>query len=468
MSGLDNLPVVSVIIPTYNRADLLRLTVDSVLAQTYPAIEIIVVDDGSTDHTTQVMVQYGNRVTFMKTPTNKGGNAARNLAVSLATGDYFIFLDHDDLMLPTKVERQVQILAARPEIGLVHCGYYYIDEHGNRLDKTGILPEGDVLKELLLSGCFIWSGGPMMRRQCLEAVGDFDDLWSSDYDMWLRVAVAGYPFACIQEPLGAYRILLGSEMSNVFKLEECGYVILDKVFSDPNLPADIAALKDQVYSKRHVWLSCKYYAVGLWDDARRNLAEALRFNVQLLDPPDNLLTVLRDEALDPRITDPVKFMTDVFDHLPPAAESLQPYRSYLLGQIYLGLSLHHFALGNRVEAAVQLAEAIKQSPAILEQPDDFADLLYRFAMRLSAGDPLAFVDTVLQNLPAGAERLAQVRSRVLGNINIGCAFQDYFAGRHSRVVRQVLTGVRYQPSSLKNRGVVSMFLKSLLGRPVRG
>jgi hypothetical protein len=75
---------------------------------------------------------------------------------------------------------------------------------------------------------------------------------------------------------------------------------------------------------------------------------------------------------------------------------------------------------------------------------------------------------VLQNLPAGAERLAQVRSRVLGNINIGCAFQDYFAGRHSRVVRQVLTGVRYQPSSLKNRGVVSMFLKSLLGRPVRG
>lgn len=107
------------------------------------------------------------------------------------------------------------------------------------------------------------------------------------------------------------------------------------------------------------------------------------------------------------------------------------------------------------------------NPAILEQTDDFANSLCYYATRLPAGEPLQYVDTVLQNLPAGAQRLERVRPRVLSEVSVACAFEDYFAGRRWPVVRQVLTALRYRPSWLRNREVVSILVRSLLGLPTK-
>lgn len=467
MPGRDNLARVSVIIPTYNRSSLLRLTVESVLAQTYPNIEIIVVDDGSTDDTTMMMAQYAGRVTYIR-QANQGGAAARNTGIRIATGEYFNFLDHDDLIMPTKIERQVQVLDSRPEVGLVHCGYYYIDESGNLLERVSFLPEGEVLKELICEN-LVWSGGPLVRRQCLDQVGVLNqESWCADLDMWLCIARAGYPFACIQEPLGAYRILPDSEMADVARLEHGVFAVLDKMFADPQLPADVLAVKEQAYGIQRFGISCKYYGAGLWDEAQRNLTEALALRPQLLEHPEDLLHLLCNSALSPRVSDPVKFVVGVFEHLPPGADGLRQYRSQLLGQVYGGLALRNYGTGKIAEAKGQLAEAIALDPAMLEQREDFAKLLGHYALRLPVHAPLLYVDTVLQNLPAGAQRLARVRPRVLSDVNIGYAFQDYFAGRRLLVVWRVLTALRYRPSWLRNRGVVSIFLKSLLGLLTRG
>src|ERR1051325_7839947 len=105
----QNHPLVSVIVPTYNRANLLRETIESVLAQTYPNIELIVVDDGSTDETPELLKQYDDRLAYIR-KQNAGGTAARNTGILAAHGEYLNFLDHDDLFLPTKIERQVKIL----------------------------------------------------------------------------------------------------------------------------------------------------------------------------------------------------------------------------------------------------------------------------------------------------------------------------------------------------------------------
>ena len=105
---------VSIVIPTHNRAGLLRLAVDSALAQTYPQVEVIVVDDGSTDGTAAMVAQYGERVTYLR-QANRDVAAARNTGIRAASGDYLAFLDDDDLILPDKIERQAQVLAARPE-----------------------------------------------------------------------------------------------------------------------------------------------------------------------------------------------------------------------------------------------------------------------------------------------------------------------------------------------------------------
>jgi glycosyltransferase involved in cell wall biosynthesis len=462
-NGADShLPRVSVIIPTHNRSKLLRVAIESVLAQTYPNIEAIVVDDGSTDDTVVMMAQYAGRVTYLK-QTNQDVAAARNTGIRAASGEYLTFLDDDDLILPTKIERQVQILASRPAVGLVHCGYYHIDEAGNRVDKMVFLPEGEVLKELVCRN-FIWAGAPLLRRQCIEWVGPFDEeipAISADWDMWLRIAQAGFLFACVQEPLGAYRIQRDSMLANVAKLEQATVAIFDKVFARPaSLPADVVAVKNQAYGIWRLWIGCRYYAAGRWDDARRNLSESFILHPQLLEDQAEFNQILCNEALDIRVDDPFRFINGVLEHLPPAAEAIRPYRLYLLSRVHTGLALHNYSRGNMAAAKRQLVNAIALYPTMLDQPEEFARTLCAFAMRLPAL-PHLYVATVFRNLPAEAQPLQRAQSRVLSDVNIGCAFEDYFAGNHRLAVHRILSALRYHPSWLRNKGVVSVLVKSL-------
>jgi glycosyltransferase involved in cell wall biosynthesis len=460
----DILPQVSVIIPTYNRSELLQVAVESTLAQTYPNVEVIVVDDGSTDDTPSVMAQYAGRVTYIK-QANQGVAAARNRGTEAAAGKYINFLDDDDLFAPAKLEHQVQVLDTRPEIGLVHCGYYYMDRDGNRLEKVTFLPGGS-LRELVIVD-LIWSGAPLIRRQCLEQVGLFDEKlpwrgqYAEDWDMWLRIAQAGYQFACVQEPLGGYRMLPHSVMANVSKLEDGAFAVLDKIFANSEPPADVLAVKAQAYGNTHLWLSWRYYGAGLWDDAQRNLAEALTLLPQPVEQPEDLLESLWGDALSVRVSDPVKFVSDVLDHLPPCAASLRQYRARLLANVHVGLALRDYAFGDLEQAKHEIAEAIALSPALLEHTDEFAGLLRHYAVKLPVRAPSRYVETVLQNLPSGAQRLANVRSRVLSDVLVAHAFEDYHAGHRRNAVPKILRALYYRPSVLRNRGVVSISVRSL-------
>ena len=463
MSNIENQPLVSVIIPTYNRAQILRETLDSVLAQSYPAIEIVVVDDGSTDDTAAVVAQYAGRARHIR-QRNQGVEMARNKGIRVSTGDYLTFLDDDDLMLPSKIERQVEVLNSRPEVGLVHCRYHYVDEDGNHMETTGRLPEGDVRKPLLW-GCFPWSGGPLIRRECFDHIGEQEHRdWYGDWGMWLRIALAGYPFACVQEPLGCYRIVRGSMVDEkVANCERLVFHILDQVFANYRLPDDAVAERGQIYGGWRFWISCRYYLGGLWDAAMRNLTETLTLRPALLDQTEELVQLLYWDAVSPRVRvhDPIQFVNDVFDHLPPIAEPIGPYRSRVLGQVVAGLALRNYGAGNLAQARRQLREAIALDPGMLDQPETFVRTVYDYANRLPAESPFDYVDTVFQNLPAEAGRLGQVRSRVLGEVNIARAFEDYQAGRWRTVPPRVLTALRHRPSLLRNRGVISIFVKSL-------
>lgn len=465
----DNWPTISVIIPTHNRSDLLPLTLESVLVQTYPNLEIIVVDDGSTDNTAEIIAPYTGRVMYLR-QANKGPGAARNTGIQHASGDYLTFLDDDDLIMPEKLARQAQLLAAKPEAGVVYCGFYTMDESGNYLDKAWSLPEGAILKELIC-GDFIWTGAPLIRRHCLEQVGQFDEslLTSQDWDMWLRLAQAGFYFACIREPLGAYRIHPGSRVMTKFSLvEHTTLAVMDKAFADPRLPAEVVAIKNQAYGGVRFWISCQYYEEGIWAEAQRHLAATLALRPYLLEQPQELLQALIYHAVSARVGDPVKFMTDVFDHLPDEASFLQRYRQPLLGQAYIGSALRSYSLGNLIDARRSLARAMVVDPRIVERLEDFAGLFSYCAMHFPIGEPCQFVDTVFQNLPVEASPLKRVWPRVSSEVNIGCAFQDFFAGRKTRARREILRALRYRPAWLRNRGVVSILLKSLLSLPGRG
>lgn len=195
---------VSVIIPTYNRPRWLPETIESVLNQTYPHIEVVVVNDGSTDNTEQVLEPYRDRIVYIH-KENGGPGSAVNAGIMAATGQYIARVDDDDLFLPEKAEIQVRMFQQEPRLGLVATDHHIIDEEG-KITYTRAVPDfskhGAFLA--LLQDCIFSQPTVMVRRECHDKVGLYKNTYAQDYDMWLRIA-RYYPVGVIHKPLTMYR-----------------------------------------------------------------------------------------------------------------------------------------------------------------------------------------------------------------------------------------------------------------------
>ena len=207
------MPKVSVIIPTYNRASLLKEAIQSVLDQTYTDYEIIVVDDGSNDNTDEVVSklnQSSGKVRYYY-QVNSGRSAARNYGISLAKGEYVAFLDADDKFLPDKLYTEVRALEDNPDYGMAYSYSIAVDENGGRLRGGSRLPRtklsGRIYPEMLFfKGTTITTPTVMVRTRVLSEVGGFDETMHicEDLDMWRRIA-RRYKVLQIEEHLSVVR-----------------------------------------------------------------------------------------------------------------------------------------------------------------------------------------------------------------------------------------------------------------------
>ncbi len=195
-----NLPTISVIIPTFNRADLLVHAIESVLQQSYPNIELWVVDDGSTDHTDVIIEPLLNDIHFIKT-SNKGVSHARNIGIKSSSSDWVAFLDSDDAWHPDKILKQWKQL----------CSDKHLISHTEELWIRNGVPtpvlkkyqksSGDLF-ERALQYCCISPSSILIHRSVFEKTGLFDEDLPAceDYDLWLRIT-AHYPVSLVNEPL---------------------------------------------------------------------------------------------------------------------------------------------------------------------------------------------------------------------------------------------------------------------------
>lgn len=203
------MPRVSVLIPSFNHCRYIEVCIDSVLAQTFSDIEIVVVDDGSTDGSIDILRGYGDQIILIE-QANRGTQAARNTAITASSGELLALLDSDDVWLPNKLERQIAELDRHPTAGLVYSFAYRVDEQGERISGGPCIGEALRTDRPILSQMILDDPVPALtavfRRSCLDALGGFDEslFGSADWDLWLRIA-ADWDVISVPEPLALYR-----------------------------------------------------------------------------------------------------------------------------------------------------------------------------------------------------------------------------------------------------------------------
>ena len=221
------LPVVSVIVPTYKGTEFLREAIDSILAQTYPAVEAIIINDGSPDNTAEVLAEYGTKIVAI-TQQNAGTAAARNRGLTSVTGQYVAFLDHDDLWHPEKLEKQMAVFTNRPDAGMVICGRQFFDHYTHQItSQHPAEPELDV--HTLLSMQAIALQSVIIKKSVLDEIGSFDQSVSGadDWELTIRIA-AKYPVLGVPECLVDIRGHEGQQSINSDYMYNRIVVVLDR------------------------------------------------------------------------------------------------------------------------------------------------------------------------------------------------------------------------------------------------
>lgn len=195
---------VSIITPTYNRPKWLPDAIESVLAQTYHDIELIVVNDGSTDNTEEILKPYMDKIVYIY-KENGGQGAAVNTGIAAATGEYIGRVDDDDLFVPEKTALQVEMFEKNPELGLV-AGHGHIINSEGEIMATRKVPDyskhGALL--FLLQHCIFSQPTVMVRKECYDKVGPYRNIYGEDYEMWIRIA-RHYSVGVVDRPLAYYR-----------------------------------------------------------------------------------------------------------------------------------------------------------------------------------------------------------------------------------------------------------------------
>ncbi|MBN9386607.1 MAG: glycosyltransferase [Chloroflexi bacterium] len=222
-------PLVSVIIPSYNSRQWVAKAIDSVLGQTYKNIEIIVVDDGSTDQTEEfIRENYGanDRVRYYYQP-NSGVSRARNFGIERARGDLISFLDADDWLLPEKVARQVEFLRAHPEYQIAYCDFWCVTDGSDDLELPtggrlirGV--SGDILPDLF-ARTLIAPHAALLHHQCLAIADGFKEnlMYGEDWEFWLRMAGSGFQFGFLPNRDVVYRLRKDSRSTKNYQVQLC-------------------------------------------------------------------------------------------------------------------------------------------------------------------------------------------------------------------------------------------------------
>lgn len=249
------MPTISVVVPAYNAERTILETIQSVQKQTFSDFEIIVIDDGSTDKTVELLKTVQDSRLKVFSYSNGGLPVARNRGISQSIGAFITFLDADDLWTSDKLELQLAALQKNPKAGLAYSWTLIMDEKGeNFYPGKSLSFEGNVYPKLLLSNFIASGSNAMLRREAIESVGEFDAELRSceDWDYWLRVA-PNWHFVVVPKAQIFYRQSSGAMSSKVDVMEKYHLIVLERAFAAA--PSALQFLKKQSLAIEYQFLA---------------------------------------------------------------------------------------------------------------------------------------------------------------------------------------------------------------------
>jgi glycosyltransferase involved in cell wall biosynthesis len=277
------MPRVSVIVPVFNGAAYLEAALQSALSQTFADLEVIVVDDGSSDSSAAVVERVSDsRLRLIRRP-HRGLAAARNTGIRAASGDAIAFLDADDVWLPRKIEAQISRLDADPRCGLVYGWHIKVDASLRRIGVFRLREEGDLSRQLAIGNVIGPPSNVLVRLSDLEAAGSYDESTElrsgcEDWDLNQRIAERAR-VACVRRYLLLYRVHPGSMNVNT-QLRSLEYVVEKLLARRP----DLEPLRSRILANAHWEIALKHHAQGRMNLAREAMRRSFSSRGAAFDP----------------------------------------------------------------------------------------------------------------------------------------------------------------------------------------
>ncbi len=457
-----NSPLVSIVIPAYNQAEFLVETIQSILNQTYQNFEIIVVNDASTDNTNVVMAQIDDpRVTYIVHEKNQRLSAARNTGINASKGVIIFLLDADDWFHPEKLQSHVEFLEKHPEIGVSYNARFEMNHSADTIREMWRPPLSVRLKDLVLSFPFSPSD-TVVRREWAFKVGLFnpDVRTAEDTDFPCRLALAGCQFAGIDRALNYRRYHSGRGRKNLPGRINDVEQVHAAIFADPRCPPEVRAMGRMAIKHHLIVIVSLALIQNETELAHKYIRELVELDRSVIEGnPCELVEFMLSECIADESMDHEALLRQVFAQFPPELSALSTQYDWAVARGWLWKGIRAVMLGREEAGRAHFARAVELHAGIDES------LMQLITYHLLGYETEFGTDAVARVLSKLMPHINLIGKdgghKLVGSYMVNRAFETYRAGRYGKVLSMVWQAWRNDPVYLTNRGVLSIFLRSL-------
>jgi len=454
-------PLVSVIIPTYNGADFLGEAIQSVLEQTYPNFELIVVNDASPDSTEEVVKKFDDpRLKYIAHEKNSGVGQARYTGLQASTGEVIFLLDQDDYYHPEKLHSHMAFLEHHPDVGFTYNARFELNYSARTIRDLWRPPSNISLVDLIVWFPISPSDAVIGRKWALDGIEWLGQRRGAEIAQFGRLYMAGCKFGYVDRALNYRRHHSNRIIKDLRKVCENEISNQVLILNDSHFPAELAGVRNIAHANLYIYWAFHAFRQGETALGQEFVKMAVELKPSIVKgKPSELMGIFLINSVDDEHVNHESMLENILAQLPPEASCLSDELNWAVREGYLLKCIRAVIWDRPEDGNRHFEQAVRLGASI---DDYFLDTLtqklldYRAEYGIEAAQEiLSALTSLLQNL-AGGNR---IRSLV-GNYLVNLAFQYYHKGEYAKTHKTVINAIGNDPKYLINRGVLSILSRS--------